>query len=222
MRRLISLMRWRLLRWPMLIAVLLVTAVLLIDQRVHRGSAPYLHDASQSLPPRHVALVLGTSPTLRDGRVNPWFRHRIEAASALFLAGKAEHVLVSGDNGRREYNEPMAMRAALIAAGVDSTRITLDYAGFDTFDSVVRARKVFSARDLVIVSQRSHNERAVCIARHFGIDAVALNAGTSYGGTLGMLREKAARLKMMWEFLTGAEPHFLGEPVKLGGQAIPE
>lgn len=221
MRRLISVLRWRVICWPLLLTACVLVAALIIDRRVKQVAEPYLHDDLSTLTTHHVALVLGTGPTLRNGNPNPWFKRRIEAASGLFLAGKVEQILVSGDNGRRSYNEPMAMRSALIAAGVDSTRITLDYAGFDTYDSVVRARKVFLARDLIIVSQRSHNERAVCIAQHFGIDAIGLNAGNSYGGTLGSIREKAARLKMAWEFLIGAEPHFLGEPVELGGQSIP-
>lgn len=214
-------MRWRLVRWPLLLILVAMVATLVIDWRVKRIAEPLLQDSIEAMTPHHVALVLGTGPTLRNGSVNPWFRRRIEAAAELFHAGKVEHVLVSGDNGRRAYNEPIAMREALIAAGVDSTRITLDFAGFDTFDSVVRAREVFQARDLVIVSQRSHNERALCIARHFGIDAIALNAGNSYGGTLGGIREKAARVKMAWEFLIGAEPHFLGDHVELGNQELP-
>lgn len=161
MLRLISLIRWRLMRWPLLVATTALFATVIIDRRVKRIAEPLLHDGAEMLAPHHVALVLGTGPTLRNGKPNPWFRRRIEAAAHLFLAGKAEHILVSGDNGRRAYNEPLAMRSALIEAGVDSTRITLDYAGFDTYDSVVRARKVFLARDLIIVSQRSHNERAV-------------------------------------------------------------
>lgn len=214
-------MRWRLLRWALLLVFSLVLLTVLVDWHVRRTVSDLLHDDPSRLPAHHAALVLGTGPTLRDGRPNRYFRERMEAAAMLIRTGRAEHLLLSGDNGHRGYNEPMAMRTALMDLGVDSARITLDFAGFDTYDSVVRAREVFGQERLIIVSQRSHNERALYIARHVGIDAVAYNAGNNYGGLSGRVREMAARLKMVAEFLIGADPHFLGDPVTLGDQRLP-
>lgn len=196
-------------------------AALGVDWHVRQSVRGLLHDDLATLPAHHAALVLGTSPALDGGRPNPYFHERIEAAARLIRSGKAEHLLVSGDNGDPRYNEPMRMREALLALGVDSGRITMDFAGFDTFDSVVRAREVFGLRGYIIVSQRTHNERALYIARHFGIEAVAYNAGERYGGIRGWIREKAAKMKMVAEFLVGAEPRYLGEPVTLGKQQVP-
>ncbi len=125
----------------------------------------------------NVALVLGTRRTTPDGRwSNPHFAHRIEAAAALYRAGKVKRLLVSGDNHVRGYDEPSDMRDALVAAGVPAQAIALDYAGFRTLDSVVRAKEVFGQTSLVVVSEQFHNYRAVFICRHFGIDAVAYSA----------------------------------------------
>jgi SanA protein len=147
----------------------------------------------------------------------------MEAAAALYHAGKVQHLLVSGDNGHRSYNEPMDMRAALMAAGVDSNHITLDFAGFRTLDSVVRALKVFGQAEFVVISQRFHNERAVYIAREHGIRAVAFNARDVdvRRGLRTRIREKFARTKVFLDLLFGVEPHFLGDPVVLGEQVLP-
>ncbi|MBK9176485.1 MAG: YdcF family protein [Flavobacteriales bacterium] len=213
--------RLRFIRWGTVLLLVPVLTALAVDWHVRRAVTAGLHDDPSDLPPHSVALVLGTGPTNRDGRPNWYFRQRIEAAEMLLRTGRVEHLLLSGDNGHRGYNEPLAMRAALMDRGVDSTRITLDFAGFDTFDSVVRARKVFGQERFIIVSQRSHNERALYIAHHQGIDAVAFNAGASYGGSAGRIREIAARMKMVGEFLLGTQPRYLGEPVTLGKQQLP-
>src|SRR5690606_11301793 len=115
------------------------------------------------LAPRPVALVLGTSRMLADGRPNRYYAFRIEAALALFHAGKCEKIVVSGDNGTVTYNEPEDMKADLIAGGVPEERIVCDYAGFRTLDSVVRFKEVFGQTTGIVVSQRFHNERAIFI-----------------------------------------------------------
>jgi SanA protein len=118
-----------------------------------------------------VALVLGTSPKV-DLWDNPFFVGRIDAAAALYHAGKVQHLLVSGDNGRRTYDEPSAMRDALIAQGVPAKSITLDYAGFRTLDSMARAHAVFGLTRCTIVSDDFHLPRSIYLAQAHGIDAV--------------------------------------------------
>ena len=105
---------------------------------------------SADIARRDVALVLGTSPRVGGG-ANPFFEGRMDAAAALWHEGKARHFLLSGDNSHRGYDEPTAMRAAMLSRGVPSEAITLDYAGFRTLDSLVRAREVFGQSRLIIV-----------------------------------------------------------------------
>ncbi len=175
------------------------------------------------VPARPVALVLGTARRV-NGRPNRFYTARIRAAAELFRAGKIRHVLVSGDNSHRDYDEPTAMKRDLVASGVPGERITIDYAGFRTLDSVVRAHRVFGQRSFVVVSQRFHGERAVFLARHHGLDAVAYCAA-DVSGSAGMkthLREYLARVKALvdvWILRKG--PKFLGEPVEIDLAAVP-
>ncbi|HOY29822.1 MAG TPA: ElyC/SanA/YdcF family protein [Flavobacteriales bacterium] len=153
-----------------------------------------------------------------------YFTHRMKAAAELYHAGKVQHLLLSGDNGRKGYNEPADMRRALIQAGVDSTNITLDYAGFRTFDSMVRAREVFGQDRFTVISQRFHNERAIYIAQQAGLQAIGFNAKdvTGRSGWRTALREKAARVKVFVDMALGIDPKFLGDPVELGTQPPPD
>ncbi|WP_424360456.1 SanA/YdcF family protein [Methylocystis parvus] len=122
------------------------------------------------MAPVEAGLVLGASPIRRDGEGhNRHFLYRIEAATALYKAGKVKYLIVSGDRRDDFYEEPAAMRDALIAAGVPADRIYRDAAGFHTRDSLARAHLLFGQRDAVVISQRFHAERAVFIARAHGL-----------------------------------------------------
>jgi SanA protein len=207
----------RLLRWGLLLIISILLLAWWCDHHVHRTTRALVVDSMGALPTNDVALVLGTSHRARSGRPNLYFKHRMEAAAELYHAGKVKHLLLSGDNSTMQYNEPWTMRKALIAAGVDSSHITLDYAGFRTLDSVVRAREVFGQQRFTVVSQRFHNERAVYIARRLGIDAVGYNA-KDVGGATGLrnkTRERLARVKLFLDLLVGKTPKFLGEPVEI-------
>lgn len=193
------------------------------DAHIRTSTSSVLFDRVEDVPPGTVGLVLGTSATGRNGKPNANFTNRMEAAAALYHAGKVRHLLLSGDNGHKGYNEPADMRRALIHAGVDSTDITLDYAGFRTFDSMVRAHEVFGQQRFTVISQRFHNERAIYIARRKGLDAYGYNAA-DVGQRVGRytaLREKLARVKVFVDLTLGIEPKFLGDPVELGTQEPP-
>ena len=162
----------------------------------HQARA-YCYADTRNVPFETVGLVLGCAPQRPDGRVNPYFQHRVKAAADLFKSGKVKYLLVSGDHGRREYDEPTAMRTALIKAGVPAANITLDYAGFRTLDSVVRAKEVFGLSSFVVVSQRFQNERAIFIARANGIQAIGYDAAdvAGLGGAKIRAREVLARMR---------------------------
>ena len=198
-----------------LLATVVGATIWYCDRRIERVSSAYLFDRMEQLPHNRVGVVLGTSARVRSGRPNRYFEHRMQAAAELYHAGKVERLLVSGDNRTMHYNEPWAMRKALIEAGVDSAHIALDHAGFRTLDSMVRAREVFGQQRFTVISQRFHNERAVYIARRKGIDAVGYNARDvdAYSGFRTKLREKAARVKVFFDLALDVEPHFLGDPV---------
>jgi SanA protein len=163
-----------------------------------------------------VAVVLGAAPRLADGRVNLFFRPRLEAAARLFKAGRVKALIVSGDNGSKNYDEPMEMKRVLIELGVPEGKIVCDFAGFRTLDSMVRAKEVFGQSRFIVVSQRFHNERAVYLARASGIEAWGLNA-KDVPVALSLktfLREKLACVKAVLDVnVLHTQPKFLGEKV---------
>ena len=130
------------------------------------------YDSVEEVPYNKVGLVLGTSKYSLQGQ-NLFYRARIRAAVELFNAKKVDYLLISGDNGTKYYNEPKTIKQDLIANGIPSDRIVLDYAGFRTLDSVVRAKEVFQVKEMTIISQQFHNERALFIASTKDIKAVA-------------------------------------------------
>ena len=160
-----------------------------------------------------VGLVFGCNPRVA-GRENLYFTYRMAAAETLWKAGKVKGFIVSGDNSRESYNEPDAMKEALVARGVPVEKIVCDYAGLRTFDSVVRAKQIFGVRKVVFVSQRFQNERAQYMAKQCEIDAISFVAKdlAGRGGLKTKLREVLARPKMVLDFkLLATEPKYLGE-----------
>lgn len=188
-------------------------------RRIERSARAAVIADLAKLPHHRVALVLGCSPTLKSGRANWYFENRITAAAALFQAGKVDYLLVSGDNHAATYDEPGAMRDALVKRGVPADRVALDYAGFSTLDSVVRAQKVFGLSELCIVSQRDHAQRAVYIAQSKGIAAIAYPAKdvTARHGLRTRLRESLARVSTLLDVhILGRKPRFLGPAIEIG------
>ncbi len=171
-----------------------------------------------TVPHNRVALLLGTSPLNRYGRPNSYFTNRIVTAAELYHAGKVDYIIASGDNHTKQYNEPSAMRDSLIAQGVPADRIILDFAGFRTLDSVVRAKEVFGCDSLTIISQDDHSARALYLAEANGIQAVAISAPIRAGRRVRVrlaLREWLACDKMMLDIWFGKQPHFLGEKIEI-------
>lgn len=166
------------------------------------------------IPYNRVGLVLGTTDTLKNGRANLYFRFRMESAAELYHNGKINRILVSGDNHIKNYDEATAMLNALVALGVPDTAIKCDYAGFSTYDSMIRAKKVWGLDKMTIISQHWHNQRALYIARSAGIDAVAFDANDLKSRKLKLkytIREWFSRTKALWNIIFNKQPHFLGQ-----------
>ncbi|MBQ9344136.1 MAG: YdcF family protein [Kiritimatiellae bacterium] len=213
---------WRvLLRWGVVAAVGTAAALLACNWAIGRAAAGRITAAGEAVnaPEMRAALVLGCARTLLDGSPNVFFSTRIRAAAALWQAGKVSAFIVSGDNHRRDYDEPSEMKAALVAAGVPEDRIVCDYAGFRTLDSVVRAKTVFGLNRLLIVSQPFHLRRAIFLARSHGIDAYGYAAADIQArwALWTLLREQPARLLAVIDVLIRRQPHFGGAPVPLPG-----
>ncbi|MEV5410575.1 ElyC/SanA/YdcF family protein [Thermopolyspora sp. NPDC052614] len=135
----------------------------------HRVTADHSSRWMAAVPHAPVALVLGAG--LYAGQPTLMLARRLDVAAELYRAGRVRVLLLSGDHGRVGYDEPTAMRDYLVARGVPARMMVLDYAGFDTWDSCVRARKVFGVSKLTVVTQDFHLPRAVTLCRQAGIDA---------------------------------------------------
>ena len=197
--------------------VLTTISVLSIDYYVSKKTSEKIYTQVNKIPPNKVGLLLGTSKYLSSGHINLYYKYRIEAATQLYRSGKIKFILISGDNGSKSYNEPELMKQDLVENNIPEANIFLDYAGFRTLDSVLRAQKIFGQNTFTVISQEFHNERALYLAHHFNIEAIAYNAKDvklNYGFKT-QLREKLARCKMMLDLLFKVEPKYLGDPIKI-------
>lgn len=200
-----------------LLVGIMLSVIFYCDSQVRIAAEGRTFSAVSEVPHNHVGLLLGTGKFLGSGLVNPYYTYRIEAAIKLLKAGKIDYLVISGDNSRNDYNEPRMMRADLIAAGIDSPSIYLDYAGFRTFDSMVRLKEIFSQNTVTVISQKFHNERALFIAAKEGITAVGFNAQdvSSTSGLKTKIREKLARVKVFADYLFQTQPKYLGPKITI-------
>ena len=208
----------KLFKWGLVIILIFSVAVFVSYKKVSWYAAPYLYSDVRNIADHKAALLLGTSRYLSNGYPNLYFQNRINAAVELFKTGKVKYIIASGDNSRKEYSEPDDMKQALIEKGIPDSAIVLDYAGFRTFDSIIRGKEIFSQSSFIIISQPFHNERAIYIARHNGINAVGFNAKDVTGrfGFKTNAREVLARVKLMLDVhVLGTKPKFGGEKIEL-------
>lgn len=220
-KRKLPLLTWikRLILLGVLGVLLVIGLILYANLTAVWASRGRLFDETDKLPAAKVGLVFGTSDRYQ-GRENRYFRYRINAAVEVWKAGKVETLLVSGDNRSKYYNEPEKMKAALIEEGVPSDRIVCDYAGLRTLDSVVRAKEIFGADNILVISQRFQNERAIYLAQAHSMEAYGFNAEDVEipAGYRTRLREVGARVKMWLDVnFLDTKPKFLG-----GKEEMPE
>lgn len=208
----------KLLHSILILSILALLFTWWANYKIASTTKPYLFSSVNEVPAAQTGLLLGTAKLLPNGYVNLYFKYRIDAALELFRAGKIRYIIISGDNGRKEYNEPEDMKNELIKGGIPDSVIYLDYAGFRTFDSVIRAKKIFGQDTLISISQKFHNERMVFIARDNEIVAYGYNARNvdKSAGFRTNLREFFARAKVFVDKFIDREPKFLGEKIKIG------
>lgn len=185
-----------------------------VDSHVGSTAEGRIFDKVEDCPDVPVAVVLGTAKYYY-GRDNLFYIYRIRAAAELYKAGRVKAIIVSGDNSRKDYDEPSQMKADLVELGVDEEYITCDYAGFRTLDSIIRAEKVFGQKNIIVISQRFHCERAVFLAQKKGYEAYGYVAKDVQGchGAKVRLREILARCKAVMDLIIDKQPKYLGEQV---------
>ncbi|MBA4083552.1 MAG: hypothetical protein C0493_01165 [Kytococcus sp.] len=198
-------------RWRWLVGGVVLLVVLVVagpNIWVARASEDHVYTAEDA-PHRSVAIVLGAGLDA-EGEPTPFLAARLDIARDLYLDGTVDAILVSGDNRTHSYDEPTAMRDHLVDAGVPRERVVRDFAGRDTYDTCVRARRIFEVPDAVIVSQGYHVPRAVAVCRAVGLATVGVGDETMrrYSGPWrsGQQREYLANVKAALDVVTGRDP----------------
>jgi SanA protein len=197
----------------------LLTTIYFCNKIIIDATKDNLYSDLNKIPFNKVGLLLGASKYGKHGHNNPYYDNRIEAAINLLKNAKIKYIIISGDNSRKDYNEPASMRSDLIKGGIDSTKIYLDYAGFRTFDSIIRLKEIFGQDSVTIISQQFHNERAIYTASRAGIIAIGFNAKEA-GNVQGLetpWRERLARVKTFLDFWVGKKPKYLGSKIIIPG-----
>lgn len=201
----------------LLIFIIPIVLVFTANYSIEKNAENKTFSNSSDIKKNKVGLVLGTSKILKNGRINLYFKYRINATVELYKKGKIDFILVSGDNGNKNYDEPTDFKNELIKNGIPENRIFLDYAGFRTLDSVVRAKEIFGQMSITVISQKFHNERAIYLAEKNGISAIGFNAKDLSGkyGLKTQIREYFARTKAFLDIIFGVEPKFLGKEIEI-------
>ncbi len=197
------------LKFTIRVGELLILLMILANIWVFSLTNGRTYTKISKIPPREYALVLGTSPKMKSGAANPYFLKRMDAASLLYHHGKIKKIIVSGEKSKG-YDEPKAMKNYLIREeGVPENIIIEDTQGFNTHKSITRAKEVFKAENVIIVSQGFHNLRALFFARNnqmnaLGFDAQDVSKPESY--YRNQFREFLARDLAVLYFIFGISP----------------
>lgn len=162
-------------------------------------------------------LVLGAG--VRGSTPSPMLKERLDASLTLYNKGISDKLLMSGDHGQKDYNEVGVMKEYGIVSGINSENIFMDHAGFSTYDSIYRAKEIFKAKKVVIVTQEYHLYRALYIAKSLGLEAYGFSSDTTtYSGQLKReIREILARDKDLIKSIIKPEPTYLGESLPVSG-----
>lgn len=216
----ISVWRWLWLRKWWVVVICFVLLLLLLAPTIYAyettKSSRYTAAHIEQIPKHKVAIVLGAG-VLPDGTPTPYLERRLDTAAKLYKAGKAEVLLLSGDNSASHYNEPEAMKRYIVTKGVKEQDIVLDYGGFNTYDSCYRAKAIFGLHEAVLVSHDYHLPRAILTCNHLGVTSIGLAAeGTGRAGrdySINYLaRELASTDKAFFQLLTKPNPTVMGKP----------
>lgn len=215
-------MKRKLLIISTIVVFLIAIAIMVFYIIVLSNAAGRTYDRTDEIPHNKVGLLLGTSPITRWGARNLYCENRIEAADELYKAGKIDYILVSGGDYREKEkygcDEPQALKDSLVARGVPADRIILDYEGVRTLNSIVKAKEVYGLDSVTLISQKYHNERAIYLADHHGLNVVAYNAKPSpilKNRIRNTLRESLARPKMFLDLLTEKTPEFKDQKLEI-------
>jgi SanA protein len=202
-----------------LLVFVLILSVLGLNLGIYFYARKHIYKDIDNVPPAYTAIVLGAGA--RNHKVSSVLQDRLETALALYKKGKVKRLLLTGDHGRKEYDEVNTMKDYLVARGVPEKDIFLDHAGFDTYDSMFRAKELFEVRDAIVITQDFHLNRSLFLARNLGLDASGFAADRRVynGRKYYAFREKFTICKAAFDVLFHSKPRFLGEKIPITGDS---
>jgi SanA protein len=202
------------------ISIALLLLVAMANAIIFSQSKRYVYDKVADVPKCYTAIVLGAKVS-SQGVPSDFLQDRLDVAMELYQSKKVTRFLLSGDHGQTHYDEVNSMKTYLINHGVDTKDIFLDHAGFDTYNSMVRAKEIFQIKDAIIVTQEFHLLRAVYIARSKGLEAYGMKADKRNYAALKRLkfRELLAKVKAFAEVSINKKPRYLGNQIPITGDS---
>lgn len=207
------------LRWSIYFLIFSVWTIWLIDQRVSAYDRYIVNDCLADIKlQRPAVLVLGAA-VYQDDKISDVFADRLDTAIDIYQAGLVKKIIISGDHGKSGYDEVSVAKNYLLEKNIPAEDIFLDHAGFDTFDSVYRAKNIFQAESLLIVTQNFHLARALYIANRINLDAWGCRADRRFYQNIEYMknREKLAKVKAWLDINLKSKPRFLGSLINLNG-----
>jgi len=190
----------------------------LADVYVLRAGSQGIYSEIDALPSADAVLVPGAA-VYRDGRMSAVFHDRAQVALEVYRKGIAKKILISGDHSRGDYDEVNIAKKFFLENGIPGDDLFVDYAGFDTYDSIYRAKHIFQVESIIVATQEFHLPRTLYLAREIGIEASGIKADlrTYNLGFYNALRENAARVKAFGDVVFSARPRYLGDAIPITG-----
>ncbi|MEO7976272.1 ElyC/SanA/YdcF family protein [Flavobacterium sp.] len=207
------------LKISLYISIFVLVAIIAVNLHVTSSTKKYVHYSLRKFPKNDVGIIFGAG--INGDKPSKYLKDRLDAGILLYKAMRINKILLSGDNGSKEYDELTVMKNYCYQHGVDTTKIFIDYAGFDTYSTLYRAKHIFKIKKVTLISQKYHLNRAVYIGRNLGIKTAgySANKGEYSGYQYVKFREYFSTFKSFCDVLRNREPHFLGNPIDINGES---
>jgi SanA protein len=197
--------------------ILGLISIIAVNVYVKSSTKKYISHTLKRFPKNDVGIIFGAG--INGNQPSKYLKDRLDAGILLYKAKRINKILLSGDNGRQEYDELTVMKNYCFTHGVDTTKIFIDYAGFDTYSTMYRAKHIFKIKKAALISQEYHLNRAIYIGQKLGIKSVgySANKGEYLGYKYVTFREYLSIFKSFFDVLRNREPRFLGNPINING-----
>ena len=201
------------------LAILGLVAIVSVNYYVKSSTKKNIYYSLKRFPKNDVGIIFGAG--INGDQPSKYLKDRLDAGILLWKAKRINKILLSGDNGREEYDELTVMKNYCFNHGVDTTKIFIDYAGFDTYSTMYRAKHIFKIKKATLISQEYHLNRAIYIGNKLGIKSVgySANKGEYLGYKYVCFREYGSVFKSFFDVLRNRQPRFLGREININGES---